>query len=107
MLRAELPPTRATVVEWVDMRPRQTGDYATTKRRGRVITIRVHDKLSFEFAIWALFEEWAHAMSWPFSAREDEVPHHDETWAIAYGKIRHLWDDLDGQERAARFPADA
>jgi hypothetical protein len=92
-LNAEFPPPRPTFVRVCYIAPGAFGD---TNRIGNRIQIRIHSKRTWHVAIYALFEEWAHAMTWPLACVEDHTPHHGPEFGLAYSSILTGYFDNEG-----------
>ena len=102
----EFPPPRPTSVQVCDLRRVKDSGFGYTDRIGNRIQIRIHSKLTWHIAIYALFEEWAHAMTWPLAAVEDYTPHHGPDFGIAYASILHRYFDDEGWKDSRDFSED-
>lgn len=58
------------------------------------ISIRINSNLTWHSRVETLIHEWAHAMEWESSWRDDSFSRiHGETWGVWYAKIyQHLFD---------------
>ena len=74
------------------MKHGKLGRFGDTSRIGNRCLIRIHSKLVWSVAIYALFEEWAHVVTWPLASVEDYTPHHDHNWGCVYSDILTTWD---------------
>ena len=92
------PPPRVTTVRVCDIRHGKPGSFGDTVRVKNNILIRIHSKLVWSVAIYALFEEWAHAVTWPLAVVENYIPHHDHNWGCVYADILTAWDNGGNDE---------
>jgi len=90
------PPPRVTTVRVSDLKHGKLGRFGDANRIGNHILIRVHSKLVWGEAIYVLFEEWAHAVTWPLASVEDYRPHHDHNWGCVYADILTAYFDEGG-----------
>lgn len=88
-LAAVLPIGRYTV-----RRERLSGCFGSIRRRAGVWWIRIADRLEFDAAVYALLEEWAHAMSWPRSG-----PDHTDHWGVNYAKCIRAFEKIDQESQ--------
>jgi len=102
-LNDHFPPPRSTSVRVCDLGRGKRGGFGETERAGNEIRIRIHSRLTWHVAIYALFEEWAHAMTWPLANVEDETPHHGPEFGLAYASILHRYFDEDGWEESRSY----
>lgn len=105
-LSDKFPTPRPTYVRVCDLKRNQGGSFGDTARQGKELHIRLHSKLTWYVAVDTLFEEWAHAMTWPLANIENRAGHHDEAWGIAYARIRHAFHDLEGWKESRDYPED-
>ena len=105
-LADKFPTSRPTTVRVADLAPRDSEMIGGSDRVGRNICIRIHSKLTLSQSVDVLHEEWAHAMVWPLASMEHKAKQHGEDWGIAYAKIRHEYDDLNGQADSMDYPED-
>jgi hypothetical protein len=91
-LNDTFPTPRPTTVRVCDIRHGKRGSFGDTDRLGNRTLIRIHSKLTWDVAIYALFEEWAHAVTWPLASVEDYGPHHDHNWGCIYADIITAWE---------------
>lgn len=63
-------------------------------RRLERIKIRINSDVSWQVRAETLIHEWAHAMEWPSSWRDNSLRRvHNETWGVWYAKIyQHIYD---------------
>ena len=95
-LNAKFPPSRPTTVKITDLWHGKKAQFGDCDRTGNKILIRIHSKLTWHVAIYALFEEWAHAMTWPLASVENYKPHHGPEFGLAYASILHEFYDNEG-----------
>jgi len=105
-LSDQFPTPRSTYVRVCDLKRSKGGPFGDCNRDGSRLQIRVHSKLTWYVAADTLFEEWAHAMTWPLACAEARTEPHDEAWGIAYAKIRNAFHDRGGYLTSRNYPED-
>lgn len=65
-------------------------DFGSVVRDRGVWNIRVARRLDLGAAVYALLEEWAHAMSWSHSG-----PEHTDRWGINYARCVRVSESVD------------
>ncbi len=85
------------------------GLLGVTNRRPRYFTISIERLIlpSMQIPHEVLLHEWAHAFTWRPHLEGDPVweVHHDDEWALAYGRIYRAYFDDGGEQDAGEFSA--
>jgi hypothetical protein len=81
-------------------------DFGDCDRVGRRIRIRIHSRLSWHFAIWTLFHEWAHSMTWPLASMEYNVEEHPDEMGLAFIRIWRKFYDEEGWRESRDYDSD-
>lgn len=80
-------------------------DLADTSLMGRGkskrFLIRIRPELDYQFAVYLLSHEWAHAVAWNPEAHPALVDH-DEVWGIAFSRVYRAL--IPGAKRAIDVP---
>jgi hypothetical protein len=72
------------------------------ERDGRRLSLHINTRAPLYVCVDTVLHEFGHAMSWPASRLENSKPDHDETWALAYGRIYAVYHDGGGRLRSYR-----
>ena len=103
-LYSEFPPPYPTELHIRNsVRWRQRKCAGETSWQASRLTVDLDGRLTWMDAIETLLHEWGHVASWQQVCIEWDRPHHDDEWALMYGRIYRAYHDDDGRVRSRDY----
>lgn len=100
-LRAEYPTRYPVVLTFRRLAEGEKGGECDLRRRR--FHIAITPGLGWYESIELLFHEYAHALTWHYSAAPDQPDHPDE-WSLAFGRLYRRFHDENGYMDSRDFP---